>query len=130
MLGFIRPTAGSVIVNSQELRFGSKQLAAWRQQITLVSQDSLMFKRTLRENLCYGVGTVDEEDLQRALHLACLDEWTATLEDGLDTVLHGREKQLSGGQRQRIQLCRAFLQDKSIVFMVSFKCCIFDISEV
>lgn len=120
MLGFVQPVSGKIFVGGKRLRYDKERLAAWRKQVTLVSQDSLMFKRTLRENICYGVKNVIEADLQEAIRLACLEEWIASLPEGLETVLQGREKQLSGGQRQRVQLCRAFLQNKQLVFLVSF----------
>ena len=119
MLGFVRPAAGSVICNQQLLRNDNDALAAWRRQVSLVSQDSLVFKRSIRENLCYGAPGATEEELQAAMEKTCLKDWIESLENGIDTVLQGREKQLSGGQRQRLQLCRLFLQDKPIFFMVS-----------
>ena len=118
MMGFVRPVSGIVFCRGERLIYESRHLATWRGLISLVSQDSLVFKRSLRENLCYGAGETGDGELVKALQMTSLDEWVDSLPDGLETVLHGREKQLSGGQRQRLQLCRMLIRNKPILFMV------------
>jgi ABC-type multidrug transport system fused ATPase/permease subunit len=113
----VAPDRGNIFVDGHLLS-ESDQLRHWRRRFTMVTQDSPMFKRTLRENLTYGMQNVTDETLAKALSLSCMSEWVSELKDGLETVLEGRESQLSGGQRQRIQLCRAFLSQKAIFFMV------------
>lgn len=118
ILGFLPPSSGRVYVNGETLIQDHEALIYWRKQVSVVSQDSLMFKRSIRENITYGNDHVSDEELQDAAKRACLTDWLSTLPNGLDTVLVERERQLSGGQRQRIQICRAFLSSKQIVFMV------------
>lgn len=118
LLGFVVPTSGQVYINGEALFARHNLLSSWRNHIALVHQDSLMFKRSIRENICYGITDITEDALQAAITFACLDEWLNTLKDGLETRLVDREKQLSGGQRQRIQLARAVLSGRDVILMV------------
>lgn len=120
LLGFIRPSAGKIFVEGTEMRYDQASLIQWRKRIALVSQDSPMFKRSIRENLTYGSDDTPQEAFEKAIEEACLGEWLDSLEDGANTVLELREKQLSGGQRQRIQLCRCFLGSQEILLLVSY----------
>lgn len=119
MLGLLQPCAGSMYVHGQALSFNHDALVGWRKHVTIVSQDSPMFRRSIRENITYGLGSVLDSDLQAALTKACLTDWLTALPEGIDTVLEDREMQLSGGQRQRVQICRALLNKNAVVFMVS-----------
>lgn len=119
ILGFLKPLHGKMFVDGETLVYRHEDLMDWRKQVTVVSQDSPMFRRTLRDNITYGLVDVSDEDLAEACERACLTKWIASLPYGLDTLLGNREKQLSGGQRQRIQICRAFLREQQVVIMVS-----------
>lgn len=121
MLGYVLPTEGAVLVHGRALDYSYETLTSWRKEVSMVSQDSPMFKRSIRENITYGMEGVTEAMITQALKDACIYDWVSGLENGLETILQFREKQLSGGQRQRIQLCRAFLSNSDIVFMVSLK---------
>lgn len=118
MLGFVKPLHGRMFVRGDKLVYEHDKLIDWRKEVTVVSQDSPMFRRTIYDNITYGMSDVSEDEVEEAVEKACLTEWLGTLKDGIDTLLDGREKQLSGGQRQRIQICRALLSSKKIVFMV------------
>jgi ATP-binding cassette subfamily B protein len=85
---------------------------------TLIPQDAEVFEGTLRENLELA-GQVSAQELQRILHVACLDDWLATLPDGLESRIAERGGNLSGGQRQRIALARALVaaRDSSILLL-------------
>lgn len=117
MLGFVKPIHGRMFVDGKRLVYEHEDLIDWRKQVTVVSQDSPMFRRTIYDNITYGLPDVTEEEVEEAVKKACLTDWLNTLKDGIHTLLDGREKQLSGGQRQRIQICRALLSEKNIVFM-------------
>ena len=120
MLGFVKPLHGRMFVSGENLVYEHEKLINWRKRVTVVSQDSPMFRRTIYDNITYGLSDVTEEDVEEAVQKACLADWLGTLKDGIHTLLDGREKQLSGGQRQRIQICRAFLSTKAIVMLVRF----------
>lgn len=64
-----------------------------------------------------GNPSATEEDLQKAVKMAFLDEFIATLKDGLDTVIGERGVLLSGGQKQRVAIARAFLKDAPIIIL-------------
>ena len=64
-----------------------------------------------------GNPSATEEDLQKAVKMAFLDEFIATLHDGLDTVIGERGVLLSGGQKQRVAIARAFLKDAPIIIL-------------
>jgi ATP-binding cassette subfamily C protein CydC len=80
-----------------------------RRAIALVDQDAYLFAGTIRHNVTLGRPDASAGDLARALDLAHLGDWIATLPDGLDTQVGEGGAQLSGGQRRRIAIARAFL---------------------
>lgn len=80
-----------------------------RRAIALVDQDAYVFAGTIRHNVMLGRPDACDDDLTRALDLAHLSEWVATLPDGLDTQVGEGGAQVSGGQRRRIAIARALL---------------------
>lgn len=87
-------------------------LAKWREQIGLVSQDAAVMPGTIRDNLTYGLRReVSDEELWDALRMAYADGFVSEMEDQLETEIGERGIKLSGGQRQRIAIARAFLRD-------------------
>lgn len=111
------PTAGSVLIDGQDVR--SYPLTDLRRQISLVSQDVVMFNDTIRSNILFGAEGVSEEQLRAALRAAYVDEFVDTdqFPQGLDTVIGDRGAQLSGGQRQRVAIARALLRDTPILIL-------------
>lgn len=88
-----------------------------RDNIAIVFQDNFLFGGTIRENILFGRQNVSEEQLQKAIHSACLDEFIGTLKDGLDTQIGERGVLLSGGQKQRIAIARAFIKNAPILIL-------------
>ncbi len=88
-----------------------------RDNIAIVFQDNFLFGGTIRENILFGRQNVSEEQLQKAIHSACLDEFISTLKDGLDTQIGERGVMLSGGQKQRIAIARAFIKNAPILIL-------------
>lgn len=88
-----------------------------RDNIAIVFQDNFLFCGTIRENILFGRQNVSEEQLQKAIHSACLDEFISTLKDGLDTQIGERGVLLSGGQKQRIAIARAFIKNAPILIL-------------
>ena len=88
-----------------------------RDNIAIVFQDNFLFGGTIRENILFGRQNVSEEQLQKAIHSACLDEFIGTLKDGLDTQIGERGVMLSGGQKQRIAIARAFIKNAPILIL-------------
>lgn len=88
-----------------------------RDNIAIVFQDNFLFGGTIRENILFGRQDISEQQLQQAIHSACLDEFINTLKDGLDTQIGERGVLLSGGQKQRIAIARAFIKNAPILIL-------------
>ncbi len=92
-------------------------LNSLREQIAVVFQDNFLFGGTIRENIVFGRQEVTPEQLQQAVKSACLEEFIASLPDGLDTVVGERGVTLSGGQKQRVAIARAFIKNAPILIL-------------
>ena len=88
-----------------------------RSQISVVSQDSLLFDETLRENLTLGRDDIEEAELQKAVDMAHVSEFLSKLPKGLDSEVGPRGSSLSGGQRQRVAIARALLRNTQILLL-------------
>ncbi len=93
-------------------------LASLRDNISLVTQDVVLFNDTMANNLAYGqLGDCPEEDLLRAAEAAHVLDFANEMPDGLDTMVGDRGILLSGGQRQRIAIGRALLKNAPILIL-------------
>lgn len=115
LFGFVEPTAGSVALLGRDL--SDWNLAAARDQLALVAQDSYLFPVSLAENIGYGRKDATQADIERAARLANIHDFIVSLPDGYQTVAGERGARLSGGQRQRIALARAILKDAPILLL-------------
>ena len=112
---FYDVTSGAISVDGTDIR--DFTLASLRQNIAVVFQDNFLFSGTIRENIMLGDQNATQEQLDNAVKMACLDEFIATLKDGLDTKIGERGILLSGGQRQRVAIARAFLKNAPILIL-------------
>jgi len=112
---FYDPDAGRILLDGADLR--DLDLAALRRRIAVVSQDIVLFRGTLAQNLAYGVPDASRAELERVVRLARLDGLVDSLPLGLDGLLGERGQQLSGGQKQRIAIARAVLQAPAILVL-------------
>lgn len=107
--------SGSIEIDGIDLK--QFDLESLRDNISFVFQDNFLFTGTIRDNILMGNKNASEEDIQRAVVMAHLDEFLATLEKGLDTELGERGTTLSGGQRQRVAIARAMIKNAPIVIL-------------
>ena len=80
-------------------------------------QDNFLFSGTIKENILLGNEKATDEQIQKAVKMAYLDEFIASLKDGINTVIGERGVLLSGGQKQRVAIARAFLKDAPIIIL-------------
>jgi subfamily B ATP-binding cassette protein MsbA len=112
---FYDVTEGSIMVDGHDVRSVTQK--SLRHQISIVSQDVVLFNDTIRENVCYGIDDVTEVEIDGALNAAYAHDFIASLPEGLETVIGERGSRLSGGQRQRLSIARALLKDAPILIL-------------
>lgn len=106
---------GSIKIDGQDIR--DVTLESLRQNIGVVFQDNFLFTGTIRDNLMLGKFDATDEEIHKALKAACLEDFIAELDKGLDTHIGERGTLLSGGQKQRIAIARAFLKNAPILIL-------------
>jgi subfamily B ATP-binding cassette protein MsbA len=113
---FYQPTAGRVRLDGHDL--AAIRIADLRRQISLVSQEIVLFNDTIAANIAYGtMAGAPREAIERAAEAANALEFIRAQPHGFDTVVGERGIRLSGGQRQRIAIARAILKDAPILIL-------------
>ena len=112
---FYDPTSGSVLIDGEDIR--DYRLTDLRRQISLVSQEVVLFNDTIRNNIIFGAADIGEAQLQAAIRAAYVLEFVEQLPQGLETMVGDRGVLLSGGQRQRVAIARALLRDTPILIL-------------
>ena len=112
---FYDPTAGVVLIDGVDIR--EYRLANLRRQMSLVSQEVVLFNESIRNNILFGATDIGEAQLLAAASAAYVLEFAEQLPAGLDTIVGDRGVLLSGGQRQRIAIARALLRDTPILIL-------------
>jgi ATP-binding cassette, subfamily B, bacterial len=111
----IDPQQGAVLVDGLDVRRCT--IPSLRSQISMVLQDTVLLKGSIRDNIGCGRPGSTDHAVERAARLALVDEFALRLPDGLDTRVGERGVDLSGGQRQRIAIARAILRDAPILIL-------------
>lgn len=115
VIGFLRPTQGQIYLDGQDMN--ALDLRTYRQFVSVVPQETILFEGTVRENILYGLQGVSERQLHQAIQDANALEFILNLPQGLDTLIGENGTKLSGGQRQRLAIARALVRHPKVLFL-------------
>lgn len=107
--------SGAIKIDGIDIR--DYTLKSLRANISVVFQDNFLFSGTIKENILLGKQNATDEEINKALEMAYLDEFVKTLKDGINTYIGERGILLSGGQKQRVAIARAFIKNAPIVIL-------------
>lgn len=106
---------GSIKFDGVDIR--NLDITSLRNNISFVFQDNFLFTGSIKENILMGNKNATEEELNKVIKMAHLDEFIASTENGIDTQVGERGAALSGGQRQRVAIARAMIKNAPIVIL-------------
>ena len=109
------PDAGSIAIDDVDLR--RIDIESLRHNVAIALQENVLFALSVRDNLRYAAPDATDEQIRQAAYVSCVDDYVASLPDGLDTVLGDRGGKLSTGQRQRLSIARAIAKDARILIL-------------
>jgi subfamily B ATP-binding cassette protein MsbA len=112
---FFDVTSGSLTIDGRDVR--ETTLSSLRSQIGVVSQDTVLFNDTVRNNIAYGQPGVPQKAVEAAARAALAHDFIMDLPNGYETVIGERGVRLSGGERQRIAIARALLKNAPILIL-------------
>jgi ATP-binding cassette subfamily C protein LapB len=114
-VGLYQPVSGSVKVGGIDLR--QMDVADLRRKVGYISQDSLLFYGTLRDNIAFGLPEADDQSIKFAADIAGVNDFVRDHPAGFGMMVGERGSSLSGGQRQAVSIARAILPDPEILIM-------------
>ena len=116
LLGLLEPTSGQVRIDGNDIH---QNLRGWQDQIGYVPQSIFLTDDTLRRNVAFGLpkDKIDDDAVRSAIRSAQLEEFVASLPEGMETVVGERGVRLSGGQRQRIGIARALYNNPDVLVL-------------
>jgi subfamily B ATP-binding cassette protein MsbA len=112
---FFDVSSGSILVDSHDVR--DVTVSSLRSQIGIVTQDTVLFNDTVRNNIAYGQPHVAMKEVEGAARAALAHDFIQALPAGYDTVIGERGVRLSGGERQRLAIARALLKNAPVLIL-------------
>jgi subfamily B ATP-binding cassette protein MsbA len=106
---------GNIAIDGENIK--SFRVEDLRKQIGIVSQESILFNDTIRNNIAFGMDNATQDEVIEAAKIANAHHFIADMEKGYDTVIGERGNKLSGGQKQRISIARAVLKNPPIMIL-------------
>ena len=127
IIGFLKATKGTISIDGKPM--DTLNLSKYRKFISVVPQTSILFPGTIKENIVYGLKSYTQEELDRAVEMANINEFIKDLPKGLDTKIGEHGDKLSGGQKQRISIARAIIRNPQIIILDEATSALDNISE-
>ena len=112
---FYDPQEGSIKIDNQDIK--NISLKSLRKNISMVSQDVILFDDTVKSNITYAKENASEQEIIKACEFAAADEFIKKLPNGYDTHIGENGTRLSGGQKQRLSIARAILKESPIILL-------------
>jgi subfamily B ATP-binding cassette protein MsbA len=112
---FFDPTAGKILIDGHDLR--ELSLHSLRTQIAKVTQETILFNDTVRNNIAYGQPDVPRQRIIDAAKAALAHDFIEQMPDGYDTIIGEKGFRMSGGERQRLAIARALLKNAPILIL-------------
>jgi ATP-binding cassette, subfamily B, bacterial MsbA len=112
---FFDLTSGRLLIDGHDVR--DLTLASLRAQIGIVTQETVLFNDTVRNNIAYGQPHVSRKDVEAAARTALAHDFIMEMPQGYETVIGERGLRLSGGERQRLAIARAILKNAPILIL-------------
>ena len=112
---FYDPQDGIIEIDGQKIKDVS--LSSLRKNLSMVSQDVILFDDTIKNNITYANSKATEEEINSACKFAAADEFIRKLPSGYNTLIGENGIRLSGGQKQRISIARAMLKESPIILL-------------